>query len=380
MERILPVHPKRIVVKVGTSILTSPDYLPDKSWIKKLTAQIAALTEKNIQVILVTSGAIGAGMGLLGLSTRPHLLPQQQAAAAIGQSRLMEIYNYSFKLHNLLTAQILLTNEDLSSRQRYLNAKNTLLTLLNYKVIPIINENDTVSVDEIRFGDNDKLSALVAVLAQADLLIILSDVDGLYSGGIEKSRPKTKKDIISIVEKITPEVEKTATVSQSKVGTGGMISKIEAARICGAAGLPCIIANGRTPGILEKILGNQDTGTLFLPQKEQLAARKRWIKFNTKVKGRINVDAGAKEALALKNKSLLPKGIIEAAGTFAIGDTISIVDQNGQEFARGLVNYSSEELRKIKGRASSQIESILGYKYYDEIIHRDNLVIMRQQC
>ncbi|MFH1246115.1 MAG: glutamate 5-kinase [Candidatus Omnitrophota bacterium] len=377
MERKLPVNPKRIVVKVGTGILTSPNYLPNKAWIKKLTAQIAALiTDQNIQVILVTSGAIGAGMGLLGLSARPKLLPQQQAAAAIGQSQLMKIYNSFFKAHNLLTAQILLTNEDLSSRQRYLNAKNTLLTLLNYKVIPIINENDTVSVEEIKFGDNDRLSALVAALIQADLLIILSDVDGLYTGGIEKSKPGQKKAILPLVAEITPEIEKLATAGKSKAGTGGMISKIAAAKICGTTGLPCVIANGKTPGILDKILANKNIGTLFLPQEEQLAGKKRWIRFNTKVKGQIIVDEGAKEALSLKNKSLLPKGITAVQGSFAIGDTISILDQQGQEFARGLANYSSEELHKIKGQKSSQIEAVLGYKYYDEVIHRDNLVIL----
>jgi glutamate 5-kinase len=257
MQRNLPVRPRRIIVKLGTGILTTKNYHLNKVRIKNIVSQIAALIERDIQVILVTSGAIGAGMGLLGLSSRPKLLPKQQAAAAVGQSHLMKVYNAFFKQHNLLSAQILLTRDDLSNRKRYLNARNTLLTLLDSKVIPIINENDTVAVDEIKFGDNDKLSALIANLLKADLLIILSDVDGLLN---------SKRSVISVVEKIVPDIERHVIKGKSARGTGGMISKLEAAKVCAAAGIACIVANGKVPGILLKLLDKEDMGTLFLPR------------------------------------------------------------------------------------------------------------------
>ncbi len=367
MKRNLPVKPKRIIVKLGTGILTSKNYRLNKARMKSLVGQIAALTSKDIEVILVTSGAIAAGMGMLGLNSRPRLLPQEQAAAAIGQSQLMKIYEAFFKSHNLLTAQVLLTREDLSSRKRYLNAKNTLHKLLNYNVVAIINENDTVSVDEIKFGDNDRLSALVANLMQADLLIILSDVEGLY--GPEKS-------VISLVERVVPEIEKLAAANTSSVGTGGMASKLESAKMCSAAGIACIIANGKVPDILLKLLDGEALGTLFLPKKEKLLAKKRWIGFSAKINGQIFVDEGAKQALILKKTSLLPKGILKGSGNFRVGDTVSILDTQKREFARGLSNYSSEELAKIKGQRSDQIKSLLGYKYYDEVVHRNNLVIL----
>lgn len=370
------LQPKRLVVKVGTGILTGRNFRLNKLWIKKLVAQIAAIVHKNIEVILITSGAIGAGMGVLRLSSRPRLLPQQQAAAAVGQNQLMKIYDTFFKSHNLVTAQILLTREDLSNRKRYLNAKNTLVTLLKYKVIPIINENDTVSVDEIKFGDNDKLSALVANLMQADLLIILSDVDGLYLQRPKMGKGGLKKTVIPIVERIVPEIERIASTSITKLGTGGMASKVEAAKICCAVGVPCVVANGKIDQVLHKILDRQNIGTLFCPQEAQLGSRKRWIGFSAKLNGQIFVDEGARQALRLKKKSLLAKGIIKIRGVFAAGDTVSILGANNQEFARGLSNYSSEELVKIKGQRSEQIQAILGYKYYDEIVHRDNLVIL----
>lgn len=261
MERKLPLKVKRIVVKVGTGILTSKNYRLDKAWIKGLVSQLAALINERIEVILVTSGAIGAGMGMLGLSSRPKLLPKQQAAAAIGQNQLMKAYEVFFKKHRLLSAQILLTREDLNNRSRYLNAKNTLLTLLSYKAVAVINENDTVAVDEIKFGDNDLLSALVAKLAHADLLIILSDVDGLYDA---------KKRVISRVERITPQLAKLATGSTgSGAAIGGMASKIKAAKICTASGIACVVANGKTEGVLHKILDNSDIGTLFVAKGKQ---------------------------------------------------------------------------------------------------------------
>ncbi|MFH1045469.1 MAG: glutamate 5-kinase [Candidatus Omnitrophota bacterium] len=376
----LPFKVQRVVVKVGTRILTTKDYHLDKTWIKKLVAQITQLMEKHIEVILVTSGAIGAGMGMLGLSSRPKLLPQQQAAAAIGQSQLMRVYDTFFRRHKLLTAQVLLTREDLVSRKRYLNAKNTLLTLLSHKnVIPIVNENDTVSVDEIKFGDNDYLSAQVASLIGAELLIILSDVDGLYATRPTKDAVANKlsQTVIATVEKIDGEIEKVATKSASVVGTGGMISKLAAAKICAASGTACIVANGTTENVLLKIIEGENIGTLFSPNPAQLEAKKRWIGFSARLKGQIFVDGGAAIALIEKKRSLLPKGIVKIRGNFAIGDTVSVLDQHNHEFARGLVNYSAQELIKIKGHKSDQIQSILGYKYYDEAIQRDNLVIVK---
>jgi glutamate 5-kinase len=376
MKRKLPLNPKRLIIKVGTGVLTTKNFQLDRGWIKKLVAQIVILLSRNIEVILVTSGAIGAGMGALGLNSRPRLLPQQQACAAIGQGQLMKIYDAFFRRHGIVSAQILLTREDLSNRKRYLNAKNTLSTLSAYKVVPIINENDTVSVDEIKFGDNDKLSALVANLVHADLLIILSNVDGLYAPISKEKGAGAENMVIAKVEKITPQIERIAGSRTSRAGIGGMASKLEAAKICCAAGITCIFANGRTSNILLKLLDGQNIGTLFLPQKKQLVAKKRWIQFSAKVNGQIMVDEGAKEALIAKNKSLLPKGVIKLRGNFALGDIVSILDNQNREFARGLVNYSSGELNKIKGQKSDQIKPILGYKYYDEAIHRDNLVIL----
>lgn len=375
MKRILPIKPKRVVIKVGTGILTSKNYRLNKAWIKNLVSQIVTLIKENLEVILVSSGAIGAGMGMLKLNLRPRLLPKQQACAAIGQSQLMKIYDAFFKQDNLLTAQILLTREDLSNRKRYLNAKNTLFTLLAFKAIPIINENDTVSVDEIKFGDNDRLSALVANLVQADLLIILSDVDGLYATAPKRKTPQAKETVISTVERISPEIEKMASRSITEVGIGGMASKIEAAKICCAAGISCIVANGRIPDVLHKILEGQNIGTLFLAKGERLVAKKRWIGFSARVSGQIVIDEGAKQALIAKKKSLLPKGIVKVGGTFSVGEPVSILDTQNQELARGITNYSSQELAKIKGQNTDQIKAILGYKYSDEVVHRDNLVI-----
>ncbi|MFC1631294.1 glutamate 5-kinase [Candidatus Omnitrophota bacterium] len=374
MKRTLPVKPKRIVVKVGTGILTRPDYHLNKAWIRRLTDQLAKLAKTGVELILVSSGSIGAGTGMLKLAARPKLLPQQQAAAAIGQGQLMKVYDTFFKRHNILTAQVLLTREDLSSRKRYLNAKNTLYTLLSYQAIPIINENDTVSVDEIKFGDNDKLSALVAALVHADLLIMLSDVDGLYA--LPPANAQSKQQVIPVVREICPEIEKMASSSSTELGTGGMLSKIEAVKICCSAGIACVIANGRRAAVIDQILSGEKVGTLFLPKPGQLVAKKRWIGFSAKVKGVIIVDQGARQALVEKNRSLLPKGVIRTSGNFTVGDPVSILDSKNQEFARGLSNYSCAELNKIKLLNTDQIKNKLGYKYYDEVVHRNNLVIL----
>jgi len=357
MRRQFPHKIKRIVVKVGSSMLASNHGGLDNKIIEELVNQICSLVASGKEVILVSSGAIASGLAEMGLKVRPQDLSSLQAAASIGQSILMQRYNDYFKKNKVSCAQVLLTWEDFCQRQRYLNARNTVSKLLGYKIVPIINENDAVSTDEIKFGDNDKLSALVANLVEADLLILLSDVDGLY---------RTKKDdIISVVEQLTDEIKKLAKGTDKKlISRGGMISKLEAVEIATQAGIPCVIANGKTKDSLAKILDSQDIGTLFLPKKDKLIARERWIAFGTKSKGKIIVDDGAREALVKKGKSLLCPGVIDLDGKFTSGDMVSIVDKNHREFARGICNYSSTELKNIKG-----------CKGKEEVIHRDDLVI-----
>lgn len=360
---------KLVVVKVGTSVLASRTHPLERQAIKNIAGQVCALMDKGIKVVLISSGAIGAGMNLLGLKARPKTLQKLQAAAAIGQSQLMKAYGEDFKTHGKIVAQVLLTREDLEDRKRYLNAKNTLLTILGYGAVPIINENDTVSVEEIKFGDNDTLASLVTNLIGADLLIILSDVDGLY-------RHHGKGEIIDIVKEITTDIERLARGTDKEESVGGMITKIKASKVVTDSGTPLIIANGKTDDILMKIVDGKKVGTLFIPRLNKMTARKRWIAFSTRSKGWLMVDSGAKQALAERDKSLLPSGIIGVEGKFEAGDIISIKDEREKEFARGLVNYSSDEVKKIKGAKSQEIETRLGYKYYDEVIHRDNLVII----
>lgn len=365
---------KRVVVKVGTSVLTKrQSNRLDTDFIKRLVGQISKLLARNIEVVLVSSGAIGAGMGLLGLMKRPKLLPGLQAAAAIGQSHLMKLYDSSFKSRDHLTAQILLTAEDLTTRSRYLNAKNTISRLLEYKATPIINENDSVSVDEIKFGDNDTLASLVANLVEADLLIILSDVDGLNSRNGEKSG---KEALVDTVEEVTPDIVRLAKRTEARISVGGMHTKLQAAKTVTSSGIPMIIANGRIENVLVKIIDGKKIGTLFLPKAAGLSARKRWIAYSTVPKGSIVVDKGAEEALVEKGKSLLASGVVGILGRFKVGDVVGVCDEEEQEFARGLANYSKDEVAKIKGLKTNEIESSLGYKYYDELIHRDNLVIL----
>lgn len=364
---------KRIVVKVGTSLLTTGGNRLDKNRIKNISNQISNLVDQGKEVLLVTSGAISAGMGLLKIKNRPQSLPKLQACAAIGQSQLMKVYDEYFKKNSHLTAQLLLTQEDLADRRRYLNAKNTLEVLLDQRIVPIINENDTVSTDEIKFGDNDRLSSLLANLVKADLLVMLSDVDGLYrcdSKGIKNGT------CIKEIAKITEDVKNLALKTKSKQGTGGMASKIEAAKLCINAGISCVIANGRLDDILLKIIGGEEIGTSFLPSKSKITARKHWIAYSSKIKGSIIVDDGAKNALLLKNKSLLSSGIVGQEGSFETGEVISILDRSSNEIAKGLTNYSSSEVKKIKGLKSSEVKNILGPKCCGEVVNRDNLVIL----
>jgi glutamate 5-kinase len=358
-----------MVIKVGTNVLTTEEGILDRKQIENLSADVSELVKANREVVLVSSGAITAGKASLGLKARPRTIPEEQAAAAIGQTRLMHLYSECFGRNGLCVGQVLLTQADLRDRRRYLNARNTILTLLRAGVVPIVNENDTVAVDEIyfggRFGDNDTLSALVTNLIEAELLIILTDVDGLLS----------EEGLIEEVRKVSPAVESYAKKTKGGFGKGGMASKIKASKILSESGEKVVIANGGVPQVLRSVLHGDNVGTLFLPGKERIAGKKRWIAFTLQARGNLTVDDGAKKALKT-GKSLLPSGIKEMSGKFRTGDAVSIGDEGGGEFARGLINYSSEEVEKIIGVKSGEIETILGYKSYDEVIHRDNLVIL----
>jgi glutamate 5-kinase len=365
---------RRIVIKVGSAVLTSSDQGLDQGRIERLASDISGIMSQGRQVILVSSGAIAAGLAKLGLKkTKGMPLSLKQAAASVGQSSLMWMYEKTFGAHGHKVAQVLLTREDLSNRTRFLNARSTLQTLLDYGVVPVINENDTVSVDEIKFGDNDNLSAMVVHLADADLLVILSDIDGLYTAD-PKFDPSA--ELIPFVEKITAEIERGAGDAQSQVGTGGMRSKILTAKKVGAYGAPMVIVNGKKNGMLQALFEGREVGTLFLPRPDKQDSRKHWIAYTVTSTGRLVIDDGGREALVHKGKSLLPGGVVKVEGNFKIGDCVTCVDQTGTAFARGLVKYSASELELIKGLKTSQISSVLGHKDYDEVIHRDDLVIL----
>jgi len=362
----------RVVVKVGSSLLLKKNEDIDLCFMEKLSEDIATLINKGKEVILVSSGAIALGKKELGIREKNNTISFKQTLASVGQTRLMNIYYQLFQKHNLPVGQILLSGADLSRRSSYLNAHNTFFTLLKFKIVPIVNENDTVAVEEIRFGDNDTLSALVAGLVDADLLIIFSDIEGLYTSDPRKN-PEAK--LIRQVEVIDKEIEAIAWSTSLEGRVGGMQTKVKAAKIATHSGIPVIVGGGEG-NFLEKIFTQKDSGTFFLPRKGGLASRKKWIAYAHLLAGAIVVDEGAKRALIEKGKSLLPAGIIEVRGNFEAGDSVSLLDKDNREFARGIVHYSSKELKKIKGVKSSLIEERLGYKYYDEVIHRDNLVIL----
>jgi glutamate 5-kinase len=364
---------RRIVVKVGSSILASVEKGLDYEVFSRLTKEIADLKHQGYEIVLVSSGAIAAGMEKLGYKTRPQAITQKQATAAVGQTRLMNIYENYFSRYQQMVAQVLLTHDDLSHRRRFLNARNTLLALLELGIIPIINENDTVVVDEIKFGDNDNLSALITNLIGADLLIILTDIEGLCDSD-PRVNPNAK--CIPLVEDIDVEGEVIAGETKSEMSVGGMISKIQAARKTSRFGIPTVVARGTQREILHQILKGKEIGTLIFPKGEALSSRKHWIAFNPKPKGELTVDDGAKKAIVQKGKSLLSSGIVKVKGGFHRGDLVTCLGPRGREFARGLVNYSAMELEKIKGLRSNQIEITLGYKYSDEVIHRDDLVVL----
>jgi glutamate 5-kinase len=365
---------RRIVIKVGSAVITDSEHGLDHDIIERLTSDMAFIMNGGVEVILVSSGAIAAGLAKLGLKKTKNMpLSLKQASAAIGQSGLMWAYEKTFAAHRLKVAQVLLTRDDLSNRTRFLNARNTIQTLLDYGVIPVINENDTVSVDEIKFGDNDNLSGMVVHLADADMLVILSDIDGLYNADPNLD---SSARMIPLVEKITAEVERGAGDALTAVGTGGMRSKLLTAKKVAAYGVPMVIANGKKSGVLQSLFEGREVGTLFLPRLERLESRKHWIAYTVASNGRIVIDDGGREALVNKGKSLLPGGILKVEGNFKIGDCVTCVDRKGTAFARGLVKYSSADVERIKGLKTSQIASVLGYKDYDEVIHRNDLVII----
>ncbi|MBW2038725.1 MAG: glutamate 5-kinase [Deltaproteobacteria bacterium] len=362
---------RRAVIKLGSSLLVSLGTGLNKDSIYRLTEELAWLKKRGRQIVMVSSGAIAAGMERLNIKKRPKTISELQAAAAIGQSTLMHVYEEAFAPWGLKVGQVLLTHEDMRERKRYINSRNTLLTLLDMGVIPIINENDSVVVEEIKFGDNDLLGALVTSLVDADLLLILTDTEGLYDG-----EPQRGGKLISLVKKVNKEVEEMAKGSQTEISIGGMVSKVGAAKLAARFGVPTVVTSGRAQGVLERVFTGELIGTLFLAHSEKLKGRKQWIGFTLRPKGRLKLDRGAQKAIVKGGKSLLPSGIIAVDGDFGRGDPVSCLDPQGKELARGLVNYDSYELRKIMGQQSSQIEEVLGYKYTDEVIHRDNLVIL----
>jgi glutamate 5-kinase len=358
---------KIVVIKIGTKVIASSDKSLDKVLLKGLIGQVSDILDKGFKVIVVTSGAIGAGMGLLGMKKRPVKLEELQAAASIGQSHLMHLYSGYFKERGYLAGQILLTQEDFNDRARYLNIRETIETLFSHKAVPVINENDTVSTEEIKCGDNDRLSGLVSDLCRANMLILLTDVDGLLD---------EKHNVVNFVNDMSSKITKLARSSRCELGTGGMSSKLESIRRATASGIECVIANGKKKNVIVDIIDGKTVGTRFKSSGTKLLAKKRWIAFSSRPKGSIYVDGGAREALSDKNKSLLASGIVEVDGQFVAGDVVKIADKNFREFARGLTNYSSSELLKIKGLKTGEIRNVLGDSSRDEVVHKDDLVIL----
>lgn len=367
---------KNIIVKIGSSSLCDQNGNIDKEKILNLIQQIAYIKRKDIKITLVSSGAINAGVHIMNLKQRPDTIPQKQALAAIGQASLMQIYEDLFSLFKLKCAQILLNHDDFDDRKRLMNFNNAMQAIIDYDVVPIINENDTLAVDEIKVGDNDTLASMIVPAVNADLVIIVSDIDGLYD-----DNPHTNKDakLISNVAGITKTIENMAKDASSKVGTGGMITKIKAAKICNEFGCDLAIVNGNQPNVLIDLLEGKEVGTYFdSTPVRHLSSRQHWIMYRSMPKGKIIVDDGARLALVNKHTSLLPKGIVNVEGNFLMSQIVDIVDCNNDLIARGIANYSSDEIRLIKGLNSSEIETVLHYKDYDEVVHANNLVLVKE--
>ncbi len=364
---------RKVLIKIGSGVLTGKEGL-DLNIIDQLVDDIAGQKKRGLHVVMVTSGAVASGRHRMGITRKLKNMPEKQAAAAIGQGRLMRVYSNAFGRHGLNVAQLLLTMSDLTDRKRFINVRNTLSQLLEWGVIPIINENDSVSVDEIKFGDNDHLAAMMANIIEADLLINLTNTDGLYDRNPKTSR---KAKAIKLVREITAEIEAAATADADPVGTGGMKSKIMAAQKVTACGIPYVIASGKKQGVLDEIFAGTETGTLFLPMTNCLSSKEHWIAFTLRARGKLILDDGARNAILSRGKSLLPSGIIGVEGDFAAGDAVACFDSEGRQIAKGLVNYTSEEIKKIQGLKTSRIEQVLGYKHYDEVIHRDNMAVLK---
>jgi glutamate 5-kinase len=364
---------RRWVVKIGSSLLTDEGRGLAKAAIDDWVAQVARLCQHGVEVVLVSSGAVAEGMARLGWATRPSALYELQAAAAVGQMGLVQTYESSFQKHGLKTAQVLLTHDDLSNRKRYLNARSTLRTLLKLKVVPIVNENDTVAMEEIRFGDNDTLAALVANLVEADVLVILTDQAGMFDKD-PRSNPDAK--LLPEVSAADPLLEAMAGGTAGKVGRGGMLTKVRAAKLAARSGASTLVAPGRVAGVLDAIAAGQQVGTLFTPGQATLVARKQWLASHLQLRGKLVLDAGAARVLRESGRSLLAVGVKNVAGDFMRGEVVACVDEQGHELARGLVNYSADETRRIMGLASDRIEETLGYVDEPELIHRDNLVLI----
>jgi len=364
---------KRLVIKIGSSLVASraTGLCPDR--IERLAAEIASCGSRGCEILVVSSGAIVSGITKLGLREYPKSLPVKQAAAAVGQSRLMWAYEKAFEPLGLRVAQILLTHQDLADRRRFLNARHTLQTLLSFGVVPIINENDTVAVEEIRFGDNDTLAGQVAHLVDADLLVILSDVDGLFT---EDPRKNPSATLIPLISEINEDIERLAGLSSTLEGTGGMATKVRAAKKVAEYGVSTLILNGTVPGLLSSTLAGKPGGSLFLARSRRLNSRKHWIAFTLRARGAVTLDNGAVEALVHKGRSLLATGILDISGQFEAGDPVSCTNEEGKEFAKGLVNFSAEILTRIKGLKTADIQQLPGLQEYEEVIHRDNLVIL----
>jgi len=365
-----------VVVKVGTRVLTQEDGTLNYERIEQLAEEIQAISSGGRRVVLVSSGAVGAGINLLGLKTRPTDLAKLQAVAAVGQTHLIQTYDRTFAKHGRRAAQVLLTVEDVDDRIRYLNVRNTLHSLLDFGAIPIINENDTVSVDELKttFGDNDRLAAMVTNLLRAPLLVVLSDIDGLYDGDPSLAQSQ----LVSTIEQIDERVLGFVRDRKTGLSKGGMASKLEAARIVTTAGENMIIASGRQTDVLTRVMSGEAVGTLFIGQGKGISHFKRWLGFSAQVKGRIQLDEGARRAILEKGKSLLAAGIIGTQGEFQIGDVVALCDAEGHVIARGLTNYSSADVERVKGLKSEKIAQVLGQRPYEEVIHRDNLAIVNK--
>jgi glutamate 5-kinase len=360
------------VVKIGTGALTNATGRFQRSHFDLLAEDLLAAASAR-QLVVVSSGAIALGVERLGLDTRPKDIPGKQACAAVGQSRLMQAYEEAFARQNRLVAQVLLTHEDVQERRRYLNAKHALERLLEQQVVPIINENDTVSVDEIKFGDNDTLASLVAGLVEADALVVLSDVEGMFDAD-PRTNPQAK--LLTEVDAVSPSVLALAGGAASGVGVGGMATKVRAAARVAELGIRCVITSGRVPGCLRQVLAGEAVGTLFHPSASRKKARRAWIAHALRPQGRLVVDDGAKSAVVARKKSLLPSGIRQVEGHFDEGDPVDLVDAHGHVIARGLSSYSAEALRKLAGKSSGEIEAVLGYRTLDEAVHRDDLVLL----